>query len=412
MVTAELLSIGDEILIGQTVNTNAAWLGEHLNAIGLEITRTTVLQDKREEIILGLNEASQRAEVIIMTGGLGPTRDDITKHTLCEYFQTSLVRDAETLDRIERYFVSRGREILEINRQQADIPAACVPIRNNNGTAPGMWFEKDGKVYLSLPGVPYEMQAMMEETVIEKLTHHFSLPTIAHKTIMTQGIGESFLAEQIKDWEDKVYAEGMSIAYLPSPGLVRLRITSKGQPNPWPKMEELAREIEARFPQYVYGYDGDSLEEIIGKMLQEKRATLGAAESCTGGFFAHRITSVAGSSAYFKGTLVAYDNSIKVKCLGVNPIDIETHGAVSETVVRQMAAGAKELLNVDFAVATSGIAGPTGGTDEKPLGLAWIAVATPQRIISTRFIFGNKRDRNITQATLSGLNMLRIAISE
>jgi nicotinamide-nucleotide amidase len=411
MVKAELLSIGDELLIGQTINTNAAWLGEHLNLLGIEVVRTTVVSDTRQGILQGIDEAAQRADIVIMTGGLGPTRDDITKHTLCEYFNTKLVRDPEILQRIEAFFTSRGREMLEVNRQQADLPEACTIIRNHNGTASGMWFERNGRVFISMPGVPYETKAMMTETAFPMLQKHFNLSRIVHRTIMTQGIGESFLADQIKDWEDRIYAAGMSLAYLPSPGMVKLRITAREQERPETLMEALASELEQRFPQYVYGANNILLEEVIGRMLKERGKTLATAESCTGGYLAHRITSVSGSSQYYLGSVVAYSNALKTQLLGVSENHLMQHGAVSEAVVSQMASGARKALGVDYAIATSGVAGPDGGSEEKPVGTIWVAVASADGVRARRFLFGNNRERNIIQAALSGMNMLRLAMA-
>jgi nicotinamide-nucleotide amidase len=410
MITAEIISIGDELLIGQTINTNAGWMGEKLNLAGIEVLRTTVIPDKREQILKALQEAAQRADIILTTGGLGPTRDDITKHTLCEFFNTELVRNTEVLKYIEAFFARRGREMLEVNRMQADLPKRCTVIHNSNGTASGMWFDVDNKVYVSMPGVPFEMKGMMEDSILDMLAKRFELTQIVHKTILTQGIGESFLAEQIKDWENRIYNSGMSLAYLPSPGMVKLRITSK-QPNPPVEIiESLAAELADRFPQYVFGEDKDTLEEVCGNILRTRSLTLCTVESCTGGAIAGKITSVSGSSDYFMGAMVTYSNKLKTLLAAVSEPVIEDFGAVSEEVVVAMARGGKEKMQTDYCIAVSGIAGPMGGSEQKPVGTVWIAVAGPERVFTKKFLFGNNRQRNIDQSVLSALNMLRLEL--
>ncbi len=410
MITAEIISIGDELLIGQTINTNAGWMGEKLNLAGIEVLRTTVIPDKREQILKALQESAQRADIVLMTGGLGPTRDDITKHTLCEYFNTKLVRNSDVLKHIEAFFARRGREMLEVNRMQADLPELCTVIHNPAGTAAGMWFDMDNKVYVSMPGVPFEMKGMMEDSILDMLARRFQLTQIVHKTILTQGIGESFLAEQIKDWENRIYNSGMSLAYLPSPGMVKLRITSKQTNPPVEIIESLAAELTERFPQYVFGEDKDTLEEVCGKLLRARSLTLCTVESCTGGAIAGKITSVSGSSDYFLGAMVTYSNKLKTLLAGVPESTIENFGAVSEEVVVAMATGGKEKMQTDYCIAVSGVAGPTGGSEQKPVGTVWIAVAGPRRILTKKFLFGNNRQRNIDQSVLSALNLLRLEL--
>lgn len=412
MALAEVINIGDELLIGQTINTNASWLGEQLALSGIDLHRVTVIADKRINILTELAEAEKRSDIILITGGLGPTADDVTKHVMCEYFSTELERNQEILQRIEQYFISRGREVLESNRMQADLPKSCVIIPNLHGTASGMWFEKNGKVFVSMPGVPYEMTSMVTNEVIPKLKSQFKFANIHHRTLMTQGIGESFLAEQIRDWESRIYRAGMGLAYLPSPGLVRLRITARDIPNAEQETEAFAKELELRLPQYVYGRDADTLEELVGRMLRQKQATVSTAESCTGGGIAAKITSISGSSDYFKGSIVAYSNEVKMAALNVLQQSIDEHGAVSEEVVREMAEGVRKMMNTDFGISVSGIAGPTGGTPEKPVGTVWIAVAGNGVCNTKKCQFGGTRDRIITQTILSSLNLLRLTLKD
>jgi nicotinamide-nucleotide amidase len=406
---AEILSIGDELLIGQTINTNASWMGEQLNLIGAGLERVTTITDTREAILVGLKTATGRSQVVLITGGLGPTKDDITKYTLCEFFGTRLVRNPEVLARVEDYFTKRGRTMLETNRQQADLPESCTVLPNELGTASGMWFEREGCIVVSLPGVPYEMKHLMETQVLPRLKKQFSLPAIVHRTALTQGIGESFLAEIIRDWENELRSAGLSLAYLPSPGIVRLRITAKGEIRE--ELERKVSEFEAKLlpliDAYYYGNDNDKLEDVLGKIMLENKLTLATAESCTGGFIAHRITSVPGSSAYFLGSVVSYSNNVKIRQLNVSPESISEYGAVSQEVVEQMAKGVQQLLHADCSIAVSGVAGPDGGSEDKPVGTVWIAVCYKDKIYSRKFLFEKDRERNITRAALTGMMVLR-----
>ena len=406
---AEIVTIGDEILIGQITDTNSAWLATELNLKGIKVHRITSIADTREAILTGLSESHQRADLIIMTGGLGPTKDDITKSTLAEYFDTELVLNEEVLEDVKRLFRNFNVEMPAVNRKQAEVPASSTVIRNRYGTAPGMWFEKEGKIYISLPGVPFEMKGLMQNDLLERVGNHFETPSITHRTVLTQGVGESSLMEKITDWENSLEEQDIKLAYLPSAGRVRLRLSIYGEKEETalPKIEGKIRELEELIPQYIFGYDNDTLEEVTGKLLRDHGLTMGTAESCTGGYIAHLITSISGSSEYFLGSVVSYANEVKVNSLGVNPEDIEEYGAVSEPVVEQMALGAKKLLDVDCVIATSGIAGPTGGTDEKPVGTVWIAVSTPYRTVSRKFNFGKNRERNIQRTALTALNWLR-----
>jgi competence/damage-inducible protein CinA-like protein len=405
---AEIISIGDEILIGQIVNSNAAWMGQELNKIGIEVVQISTISDQRQAILDAMAEAARRAELIVITGGLGPTKDDITKECLCEYFDTELLLNQDALKAIEKLFKNRGFSMTPVNCKQAELPATCQPIENSEGTAQGMWFENDGKVYISMPGVPFEMKAMMAKHILPRLKEKYSDSAIVHKTIMTQGVGESWLADQIADWENAL-PKNIKLAYLPQPGIVRLRLSAYGDDD-----EKLTEQVNAEVEKVktiiqdlIFGYDDDSLENVLGQLLKEKGQTMATAESCTGGYIAHLITSIAGSSAYFIGSLVSYANEIKVKELGVEQTDLDEFGAVSEQVVRQMAEGVRQKFNTDFAIATSGIAGPDGGTEAKPVGTIWIAIAGPEKTIAKKFMFGEHRGRNIRKTALQALNMLR-----
>lgn len=412
-MNTEIINIGDELLIGQVTNTNAAWMAEKLNLDGFRVFQVTVISDSRRHILEALAEAEKRAEVVLISGGIGPTKDDITKHTLCEYFNTSLKFNEDAYRDVETLFARRGYPVTELNRHQAELPETCTGIPNHVGTARGMWFEKDRKgggktIFVSMPGVPFEMKAMMTDYVIPKLKETFHTPVIYHKTLLTQGIGESFLAARIEHWENSLPAN-IKLAYLPQPGIVRLRLSGEGSDK-----ETLHRQVDTEIqalqnlvPEYFYGYDDETIEMIIGRLLNEKNATLATAESCTGGSIAQMITSVPGSSAYFKGSVVAYANAIKEQLLGVSAESLEKYGAVSKQVVTEMAISVQSTFNVDYAIATSGIAGPGGGTLEKPVGTTWIAIAAPDEVFALHFLFGDSRERNIRRTSLQALNMLR-----
>ncbi len=407
---AEIISIGDELLIGQTINTNSAWLGEQMNAIGIRIHRATNISDNKEEITASLNEASSRSQLVLITGGLGPTKDDITKTTLCHYFETDLVLNEEALQRISEFFKSRGLPMLEQNKQQAALPRSCTVIQNTRGTACGMWFEKNNTVFVSMPGVPYEMKGLMEDEIIPKILARFDRPQILHRTILTMGVGESFLAKKIEEWENSLGTEKINLAYLPSPGAVKLRMSSYGASSAEITLnlfEQKEKELHLLIGEHIYGYEKETIQGIIGKILVGKKQTLATAESCTGGYLAHLITSVAGSSAYFTGGIVSYHNDVKTEELSVEKNLIETHGAVGQEVAEAMAMGAKRKLKTHWAIASTGVAGPKGGTETTPVGTVWIAVAGPSRIISARFNLGKSRDRTISVASMYALNMLR-----
>jgi len=404
---AEIITIGDELLIGQVVDTNSAWMARQLNDIGIDVKQITSVSDNEQHIINALNEAKTRVGIIFMTGGLGPTKDDITKNTLCKYFNTKLVFNEKAFAAVEHQFKIRGKEVTAVNRKQAELPGNCTPVYNKNGTASGMWFEQDSKHFISMPGVPFEMKAMMENDILPLLKEKFNTPFIYHKTILTQGAGESFLAEMIEKWEDNLPSH-IRLAYLPSPGAVRLRLTAKGDSEKIKdETEELVKKLRHIIEKYIYGYDDDTLEEVVGNLLREKKYTLSTAESCTGGNIAHLITSVAGSSDYFIGSIVSYANRIKESFLNVDAATLNRYGAVSEPVVLAMAENVKEKFSTDYAIAVSGIAGPGGGTVEKPVGLVWIAIATPEKVFAKSFRFGNNRLRNIEVSSQTALNMLR-----
>ncbi len=410
---AEIITIGDELLIGQVIDTNSAWIAEQLNLVGIRVHQITSISDERDHILKTLGDASQRADLVLMTGGLGPTKDDITKHTLCEYFDTELTFHEPSFKNVEKLFKARGYKVTELNRQQADVPANCTPLSNPNGTAPGMWFEKNDVIYVSMPGVPFEMKPLVTNEVLPRLAENLNSSYIVHKTVLTHGVGESLLAKIIETWEDEL-PENVKLAYLPQPGIVRLRITAVGSDKDALRksLDNQIKKLASIIPDLIFGYNQDTLEGVTGKLLREKIQTLSTAESCTGGYIAHLITSIPGSSDYYRGSTISYANEVKIKELNVKAKDIDAHGAVSEEVVRQMAAGAREKFGTDYALAVSGVAGPDGGTDEKPVGTTWIALATPESIIAKKYLFGEHRGRNIRKSALAALNMLRVELQQ
>ncbi|HLO91058.1 MAG: competence/damage-inducible protein A [Chloroflexota bacterium] len=405
---AEIITIGDELLIGQVIDTNSAWIARELNMVGIAVAQITSISDDHEHIIKTLNEATERADIIIMTGGLGPTRDDITKIALCDYFKTHLIFDPKSFENIERIFTIRGYAMTDVNRKQAEVPAACEALLNVNGTAPGMLFRHNGRIYISLPGVPFEMKALMTDHVLP-LLKPLSGRVIMHKTILTQGVGESFLADKIKDWESAL-PQHIKLAYLPQPGIVRLRLSAFGTSEET-LLEELTDQVNTLYSlihEYIFGEDEDNLESIIGKLLKDYNLKLATAESCTGGYIAHLITSVPGSSAYFEGSIISYSNEVKINSLGVKQETLDEYGAVSKETVIEMAEGVMKRLNANCAIAVSGIAGPDGGTNDKPVGTVWIAVTTPYTgTVTKKFLFGEHRERNIRRSALAALDLLR-----
>lgn len=405
---AEIITIGDELLIGQTVDTNSAWIGAELSKIGFEVFRITSISDKRNHILKILGEAAGRSEVVIITGGLGPTSDDITRQTLCDFFETRLVFNEEVFKMIEKMLLRRNFPMNNNNRRQAEVPESCRILFNASGTAPGMWFEKDSTIFISMPGVPFEMMHIMKEHVIPELKKRFRTQVIIHRNIMTYGTFEARLSEILNDFEAEL-PEGIKLAYLPSSGVIKLRLTGFGTDHKVLSgtIEEQVGKLYKIIPEYIYGENEESLEMAVGRLLTNKNATLCTAESCTGGKIAQMITSIPGSSTYFKGSVIAYDNSVKIKLLNVPENILIKNGAVSRETVEKMAAGARNLFNTDFTVATSGIAGPEGGTEEKPVGTIWIAVATNEKIVTEKYVFGDDRIVNIKRFSLAALNLLR-----
>ena len=407
---AEILSIGDELLIGQTINTNASWLGQECSKIGIQIVQVTTISDEKQLIKEAIDAAFLRSDVVFVTGGLGPTKDDITKYTLCEYFDSELELHLPTLQKIEAFFAERKRPMLEVNIRQAELPKKCEILENRYGTAAGMWFTHNEKVLISMPGVPYEMKVIMLEEVFPRIKARFELKAMYHKTILTQGIGESFLAEAIKDWENEVRVAGLGLAYLPSPGMVKLRLSSYQGEVRKEEINAYFTVLEDRFPQYIYGSESDTLPSVLGKLLIANNNTIGTVESCTAGAISKSIVSVAGSSAYFQGSFLTYSNELKKKLVNVTSESLDNYGAVSREVIEQMAINGREILGVDWCISTSGVAGPDGGTDEKPVGTIWIAIANKENVFSKQFNFGNNRERNIEMAVLTALNLARCKI--
>ena len=403
-----IITIGDEILIGQVTDTNSVWISRQLNALGVQVGEMVSISDNAQQITQTLDRYMGVYELLIMTGGLGPTTDDITKQTLASYFSSELVTHQEALDRITSFFKERGRSMIESNRRQADVPEACRVLLNNHGTAPGMWFQKEGSILVSLPGVPYEMKGLMEDHVLPELKRMNKVPRVAHRTIMTQGVPESYLAVMLRDWESSLPA-CVKLAYLPRPGIVRLRLTvvDKCAKDAEALLEMVISKLLDIIPEHIFGYDDISLEESLGGLLRERGLSLATAESCTGGNIARLITSFPGSSAYYCGSVVAYDNRIKSSVLGVDPGVIEEKGAVSREVVEQMASGVRKALGSDTAISTSGIAGPDGGTAEKPVGTTWICVQYREDSYARLFRFGGTRERIIDQASYTALQLLR-----
>jgi nicotinamide-nucleotide amidase len=413
-VFASIITIGDELLIGQVIDTNSAWMAQELNKAGIWLKRRVAVGDNKEEIIRALDDQSRDTQIILITGGLGPTADDITKPVLCDYFGGKMIVDQPTLEYVKYLFEKVFRRpIIERNLKQAEVPDVCTVLPNARGSAPGMWFEKEGRIFVSLPGVPHEMKGLMTNEVLPRLQQHFTMPFIAHRTLLTAGIGESFLAETIKEWEEFLPAH-LKLAYLPNYGMVRLRITGSGSTK-----EQLDHELDTEFAklkvlvkEWMVVDEDLSLPVVIGRLLKQQDKTMATAESCTGGFIAHLITAIPGSSVYYKGSVVAYAYETKEQVLKVSADTLNEKGAVSEETVRQMAQGALITLNTDYVVATSGIMGPDGGTPEKPVGTVWVAVGNREKIEAKLFNFRFDRQRNIEMTANNALNFLRKFIAE
>ncbi|MDB4922450.1 competence/damage-inducible protein A [Mucilaginibacter sp.] len=404
---AEIITIGDEILIGQIVDTNSAWMAGQLNDIGIRIKQISSISDDREHILTAISEAAGRVDIILITGGLGPTKDDITKKTLAEYFNVKLVENKEALDNVLNIFSRYNRPMLEVNKLQAQVPENCEVILNKNGTAPGMWFNVKGKIYISMPGVPHEMMYMMEDGVIPKLKSSLKLPIIIHKTILTIGEGESYLAERIADIEDSL-PSFIKLAYLPKLGQVRLRLSAYGEDEALlrNKVNEFSTKIVERIGNVVAAEEDITIEKVILNYMAENNLTLSVAESCTGGYISHLITQHAGSSKVFFGGAISYSYELKESILGVKKETLAKFGAVSEETATEMVKGALHNFKSDYALAVTGIAGPDGGTVDKPVGTVWIAVASANKTVVKKLTFGNKRRQNIERSAVSALNML------
>lgn len=405
---ATIITIGDEILIGQIVDTNSVSIARHLNAAGIVVREKLSIGDDRRQIIEAVERAMKGSEVTILTGGLGPTKDDITKKTLAEMFHSEMRYDQQVAAHVEKMLTGRGIEFNDLNRSQALVPTVCTVLFNAHGTAPGMWFERNGHVVVSLPGVPYEMEHLMQDEVMPRLKAHFSLRQIVHRTMITAGLPESMLAKRIEAWENAL-PHYLKLAYLPNPGAVRLRLSAYEVEG-----ESVAREIDRQFealrkiiPHNVIGFETASMQELVHGLLTERKQTLATAESCTGGSIAVRFTALPGASAYFRCGVVAYSNEAKADILGVRADDIARYGAVSEQVARQMAEGARRVAGADYAIATTGIAGPTGGSEEKPVGTVWIAVATPERTVAQLRQCGSDRGQIIDRASAFAIGLLR-----
>ena len=413
---ASIITIGDELLIGQVIDTNSAWMAQELNNAGIWVKRRVAVGDKWDDIWNALDEESKQADIILITGGLGPTADDITKPLLCQYFGGKLVVDEKVLKHVKYLFEKvfrRPPPILDRNLKQAEVPDVCTVLHNARGTAPGMWFEKEGKVFVSMPGVPHEMKGIMTDHVLPLLRTHFKMSAIVSKTLVTFGIGESFLAERIKDFEEALPPD-IKLAYLPNYGMVRLRLT--GTHN---EKEMIAAEVDKQFdilknqlPDVTIVAEDATMEQVVAKLLLSKNKTMSTAESCTGGYIAHRITAQPGSSAYYKGSVVSYSNEVKENLLHVSHDTLSTEGAVSEATVIQMVKGALDTLKTDYAIAVSGIMGPDGGSLEKPVGMVWIAAGNKDTTVTRQFSFRFDRMRNIEVTAMNALNFLRMFIIE
>jgi len=409
-INTSIITIGDELLIGQVVDTNSAWMAQELNKIGVWVNRRIAVGDVWNDIWNALDETAKWSNIILITGGLGPTADDITKSLLAEYFGGKLVMHEPTLEHVTylfEYVFKRPMPLLDRNRRQAEVPDVCTVLKNEIGTAPAMLFERDKKIFISMPGVPHEMKSIMKAQVLPLLQRRFQLPHIAHRTLLTAGVGESFLAEKIQDFESDLPSH-IKLAYLPNYGMVRLRLTATGE------KKIVEQELDKQFPQlkllvneFLVTDEDISMEVVVGKLLKEKNKTLATAESCTGGYIAHLITSIPGSSNYFKGSVVSYDNSIKEDVLKVQEQTLQTVGAVSEQTVTEMLQGVLKMIKTDYAIAVSGIMGPDGGTEEKPVGTVWIAVGSRERIETKKLHFRFERLRNIELTAINALNLLR-----
>lgn len=402
-MNAIIITIGDEILMGQILDTNSQYIARRLTEIGVEVIEELSIPDKRDEIYDSVDYAMQEADLILVTGGLGPTKDDVTKKVLAEYFGSHLVFNPQAMEWLEELLRNRNLPMNENNKSQAYLPDNCRVLRNFKGTASGMWFERGWKSLISMPGVPFEMEHLMDKYVIPDLKARYPHLQLEYRMLKVYDVPESQLAQHLENWEDAL-KDGLKLAYLPSPGMVRLRVTAKGEAVK--HLDETYESLKKELAGMRYTEGEDALEKQFGQILRKKGVTVATAESCTGGEIARMITSVPGSSAYYKGSVVSYANEVKINVLGVNAGDIEREGAVSETVVLQMAEGVRKLMGTDYAVSTSGVAGPDGGTADKPVGTVWIGVATPQGSFAKKFVFSFTRERNIAKAAAKALELL------
>jgi nicotinamide-nucleotide amidase len=407
---AEIISIGDELLIGQVINTNQAYIAEQLNAVGVAVARMTTVADNEALILNAFEDAFGRHEIVIVTGGLGPTHDDVTRKAVCEFFQRDLVVDEEALERVREFFARRGIAPRKINEDQALVPRGCTVLQNLQGTAPGYLFERERKYFIVMPGVPFEMKAMVQNSVVPFLSGRSTGTVIQHRTLKTTGIGESFLAGQIGDVHEIFPPNsGITLAFLPSPLGTRLRISvrTKSLEDAKKKIGVVEEKLRARASKYIYGADEEELEDVVGKLLTERKLTLSVAESCTGGLIADRITNVPGSSNYFERGMITYSNESKVAELDVPFALIQEHGAVSREVSEAMASGVRMKSGTDIGLSTTGIAGPSGGTMEKPVGLVWIGYSDEHKTFALRFNFGEVRRRVKERASQAALELVR-----
>ena len=407
-MTAHIITIGDEILIGQIIDTNSAWMGQQLNMQGIQVGKIVTVSDKQRDITNAVDAAFSEADIILLTGGLGPTKDDITKKALTDYFGVEMRFSESTYNRIQRLFQKFGKTMTEAHHEQSYMPSNADLLMNKMGTAPGMWFEHDGKVLVSMPGVPYEMKYLMEAEVLPKLKNQFPGKPISHRTILTVGEGESRIAERIDTFLEAL-PPNIKMAYLPGTGQVRLRMTGIGDDeNELNRLlDKKVEELKPFISEFIFGFEKEKLEEVVGKMLLEKGKTLSTAESCTGGFLAHKITSIPGSSAYFSGSVIAYSNAVKMNQLQVKPSTLKMQGAVSEETVKEMVRGTLDMLKTDIVIAISGIAGPDGGTPEKPVGTIWIGIGDKKNTKTYQLNLWKDRMKNIEYTTTVALNVIR-----
>jgi nicotinamide-nucleotide amidase len=413
MVNTSIITIGDELLIGQVIDTNSAWMAQELNKAGITVKRRVAVGDSWEEIWKALDEESKIAPIILITGGLGPTADDITKPLLCNYFNGTMVMNEDVKQHVIDIFNRLNRPIIDRNLKQAEVPDVCTVIPNKRGTAPGMWFEKEGCIFVSMPGVPHEMKGIMTDDVIPMLAKRFTLPHIVHRTLLTAGVGESFLAEMLIEYEAALPPH-IKMAYLPNYGMVRLRLSATGCDAAATEQEvtQQFEALQAIVKEYMVTNRDEPMEKVVGNLLIQQNKTLCTAESCTGGYMAHLITSMAGSSAYYNGSVISYSNQVKQDLLAVEEATLQTEGAVSEATVQQMVTGALQALKTDYALAVSGIMGPDGGSEEKPVGTVWIAAGNANRTVTQKMVFRFDRLRNIQLTATAAFNLLRKLILE